>query len=867
MQFGGVLMDSQIKTGFFVCSHTGDDVLGEGSVEKPFKSIYKVKDVIREQISMGMDSDIMIYLRAGEFFINDPLVFDENDSGREGYKIYYKNFNEEKVVLTGGSSITSWKKYNKDIYVAKVEENRDFNMLYEAGKRATMARYPKMLEGKYPKEKFNLVKKTIHENKFRSLGFEEGDIPYIKNIENLQIYLWPGEEEGFCWHQNTMKVIELDYKDNTIIWNEDTGFGMGRNCRYFIQGALELLNEPGEFYLDRKNSFLYYWPFDEQNLKNGSIVIPKVDSILMVKGSSRETNASNLVFDGLTIRYSNIMDWHTYLTHGYGLVYLENANNISIVNCDINNSGWHGIQLFKYVHDNLIKGNYIHNIGHTGIQLEDLPRGGLGPYINKATTVVDNYITTVGELVGHASCMELVDSGDNLVAHNKMEYSPRYSIGMSSMSPEQLIGKVGYDGRVVNKENVKEYQHTRNNVIEYNDMSKANLDTQDTGIIETWCPGLGNIFHNNALHDSEIHFSFGTGLYLDDIADNFKVTNNVIFNLQKEGKGILGCAICAKGIGNEISNNIIADNNIAQKGGAIGTTDMSRKRENYDLRLSRNIFFNTGSCAYVFSNWDEDRYSECDFNVFYQQGEICGVRGAEGIPDFIEMKEWRVLQNRKFDGYSIEKDPKFMDAVNFDYRLRYDSPAHEVGFNEIDFEAIGLSDDFKLGDNTDELDKIFVKSKISEFRSAINISTQNNKEYALMISGRTKKGYHLSSLEEYEITFQSDHENVVIVDNRGRLTATGEGVAKINITASKGRKSKSTFLFVIVDDVFDRIEYKLPNLNMVPQEKMLIKAIGRTKYGQYIKLDGLISFSSSDDNIIIKKGIFLLLIRAEVKLL
>ena len=44
-------------------------------------------------------------------------------------------------------------------------------------------------------------------------------------------------------------------------------------------------------------------------------------------------------------------------------------------------------------------------------------------------------------------------------------------------------------------------------------------------------------------------------------------------------------------------------------------------------------------------------------------------------------------------------DPKFVDRQNHDYRLKPDSPALALGFQEIDTSQIGLKEDFPYKEN------------------------------------------------------------------------------------------------------------------------------------------------------------------------
>jgi hypothetical protein len=67
----------------------------------------------------------------------------------------------------------------------------------------------------------------------------------------------------------------------------------------------------------------------------------------------------------------------------------------------------------------------------------------------------------------------------------------------------------------------------------------------------------------------------------------------------------------------------------------------------------------------------------------------------------------RAAHRRKYDQHSAIADPKFVNAVDGDFRLGPDSPAYALGFEDIDYAAIGLRSDFPFADPADPLDRVF----------------------------------------------------------------------------------------------------------------------------------------------------------------
>ncbi len=94
---------------------------------------------------------------------------------------------------------------------------------------------------------------------------------------------------------------------------------------------------------------------------------------------------------------------------------------------------------------------------------------------------------------------------------------------------------------------------------------------------------------------------------------------------------------------------------------------------------------------YEFNNWDPQRFAVADKNLFFKHGDQLV---AQNIPGEDTYANWVTVENNKYDQNSIIADPMFVDAENHDYRLKPESPAFKLGFQQIDIESIGLKDDF-----------------------------------------------------------------------------------------------------------------------------------------------------------------------------
>ncbi|MFC2099048.1 right-handed parallel beta-helix repeat-containing protein, partial [Bacteroidota bacterium] len=83
----------------YYISPAGNDAWA-GNINKPFASIQKARDVIRE-VNKGGNS-VTVYLREGIYQLSGPIIFNPEDSGNESAPITYTAYAGENPVIMGG---------------------------------------------------------------------------------------------------------------------------------------------------------------------------------------------------------------------------------------------------------------------------------------------------------------------------------------------------------------------------------------------------------------------------------------------------------------------------------------------------------------------------------------------------------------------------------------------------------------------------------------------------------------------------------------------------------------------------------------------------------------------------------------------
>lgn len=753
----------------------------DGSMDAPFATIGRARDEVRKIIAEGMNGNITVYLRGGDYYVESSIDFDERDSGRNGFTVTYRNYPGEEPVIVGGKKITGWEPDSGNIYKAYV--GYEFYTMYANGKRATEARIPN--QGYF----FPAVSSNN-----TNIHYAEGQIPEpLDDLTNVRAFCMPGQAFTVT---TVSSVVDIDYVENIIKVDHSPYGGMtaGQNG-YYLTGSRSFLDMPGEYYYDRTSGYLYYWPEDSTTpIGEQEIIAPATKRILNLVGSDSTKLVENIIFDGLTIKCTDM--GRLYLsskTAGNGglerddcrdgTVFMENAVNITVRNCKILLSGLSAVVLNKYSQNNTIYGNLVEDFGYHGIYLVALGPNKAG-YINKNNLISNNLVRRGGQLILHGAGIEILMSGGNEVSYNRVSDMRRSGIALLG---DRYV--VDYIPEAIKYVNHWDYIYSRDNVIKYNEVTNVVTEANDSGAINLWGNGKNNIIENNWVHDTR-----GMAFYNDDMSDYTIFRNNVASN-------VTAFPFILKGMKVDCINNIVVTDN--------NTPYILSHAMGHIIReqvVNRNVFYSTKNPKIIqFNDFSEDRFSSFESNLYKNASDIYQFTGHPEVQDLNQWREWR---DKSYDQYSITADPLFVNQEEDDYRFMYNSPAYTLGIEDIDMQKAGLKPDFKFTDKYEDLDRIYIESDIAGIRANINLDASENSTAQLTVTGRTKTGF-FTDLEGYDIAYRSDDASVAKVSSTGFITAKGRGIAKITVDVSKnGALIKFKDVYVIVDDSIRDIQFK-----------------------------------------------------------
>lgn len=564
-----------------------------------------------------------VVLRGGTYFLPETLVFKAEDSG-----VTYTAAPNEKVVVSGGRRITGWA-VNGGLWTVKTDLR--FNQLFIDGKRRTRARTPN--EGG-----FFHVDGEITLDKPAKLKYREGDLrPEWAERGDVEVIALQK------WAEIRMPIRAIDASARVATLSGDCfKWIIENNARYWVENAPDLLDAPGEWYLDRKAGLLTYKPLPGEDPAKVEAIVPVMNQLVRIEG------AKNLRFERITFSHA---DW-SIGPKGFsdsqaaiefpGAIWAQGAVGCSLENCVVSHVGGYGIDFGRGCRDNRIVRCEVTDIGAGGIRIGETTLRKDEADRTSGNVVTDCHIHDLGVCFPAGVAVWVGHSSRNTFAHNHIHdtYYSGFSIGWSW----------GYGP-----------SGAQENVIEYNDVHHIGRSMlADMGGIYTLGTCTGTVIRNNVFHDIWSSTYGGWAIYFDEGSTGVVAENNLAYRCKSNGFHQ------HYGKDNTLRNNIFALSQEAQ----IART---RKEDHFTLRFERNIvYWKEGKL--LSGNWDGDQF-RWEKNLFWNPA------GTKGLPE-----AWK---EKGLDKDSLVADPLFVDPDKGDFTLKADSPALKLGFVPIDVSKVG----------------------------------------------------------------------------------------------------------------------------------------------------------------------------------
>lgn len=502
-----------------------------GTKAKPVASLQAAQRAARTYLKESLKEPVNVIIGGGTYYLTEPLSLTPEDSGTAEFPVTWCPAKDAKVTISGGLPITgTWKKSGKKniwhVDIPAVKNGWNFRQLFVEGKRAVRARFPNASE---------------HNPFLYATG---GGIDHAKIDPRLVKPGWAGPDTQinvvaqwkFFNQWNTVTAVAPKTGRIDIADSERHGKIIKGNW-FWIEGVKEELDQPGEWYLDRNESRLYYMPEPGVNPNSLKFVAPRHNVIVYAKGDvEKQTHVEYVNFKGLRFGHTTFTLGHIEArVHTDAAIRLDNAKNCRIENCHFENIGGYALWLHLDSRGNIFDKNTVLQSGGGGV----LMTGSRLSYMD------DSKLFTPGKVAATVAPI-LNRITRNTVKHcGKIRY---YGGGVHldsrpasmAMAPGNYIAHNYFTD--LSRNGIFAFRNQGGNIVEYNHIHDAMQTTIDGACIHFATMNhlnAPNYILNNWLYDiwgynqnpaGKPKRHLANGVFLDWDTSNTTVKDNYVYN-------------------------------------------------------------------------------------------------------------------------------------------------------------------------------------------------------------------------------------------------------------------------------------------------------------------------------------------------
>lgn len=314
-----------------------------GTKEAPFNTLNRAIKQAREWRRLNrpeVAGGIYIRLEEGVYAQRNSLFLRPEDSGTPDSPTVICAVDGAHPVISGGVAVTGWKrgcnhpaipeKLRQKIWSAEAPlignrrvETRQ--MWVNGHKVQRAAQFPdggleRMID-------FNPEEQTITIPVSQSVNPER-----LQNAGQLEMIVHQR------WAIAILRVKSIDAKDGQAVvrfhepeshlefahpWPQPVIGGEKGNSSFCLTNALELLDQPGEWFQEYPSGTIYYYPQADENMETAEVIIPALETLVTIDGTLSRP-VKHIQFNGITFAHTSWMrpsyQGHVTLQGGFPLL-------------------------------------------------------------------------------------------------------------------------------------------------------------------------------------------------------------------------------------------------------------------------------------------------------------------------------------------------------------------------------------------------------------------------------------------------------------------------------------------------------------------------------------------------------------------
>jgi hypothetical protein len=402
-----------------------------GTKDQPKASLHAALRQAREMRRLhdpAVKGGIRIIVQGGTYQLQESIFIRPEDAGTTESPLYIEAATGEQPVISGGVNINGWKKLSAvvpglpaaakgKVWVTDApvigDAILDFRQLYVNGNKAMRAR---------DRDADSMNRILSWDRKTEQCWIPLPKASSLANAAGLEmvIHQWwaiavlrirkmevQGDSARLSFYQPESRV-QSEHPWPAPWISKQTG-----NSAFYLTNAIQLLNTPGEWFLEKQQRKLYYWPLPNEDMTKAAVIAPYLETLLKVEGTPENTVA-NIHIKGISFQHSTWLrpsqQGHVplqagmYMLDAYKLkvpgtpdkaglenqawigrqpaaVQLAHVSNTSFDNCRFTHLGATGIDYIKETDKDSITGCLFTDISGTAIQAGTFSEGSFETHL------------------------------------------------------------------------------------------------------------------------------------------------------------------------------------------------------------------------------------------------------------------------------------------------------------------------------------------------------------------------------------------------------------------------------------------------------------------------------------------------------
>lgn len=391
----------------FWVSTDGNDA-NPGTEQEPFLTLQRARDAVRALPPLAFkDQDVYVYIKEGTYRLQAPLVLNSEDSGHYGHDVVYSAAPDEDPIISGAIQVnTPWTLYDAGLGIYRTQIGAYASrQLYVNGNRATRAKTTSYPPGFLPKWTNGGIEWT-----FTALNPPAWNNPLAwqnpQEIEAVILTQWKMMRVPLSAIGANLITMQQPAWDNANVYFDISTNEPGEWSFFqatWFENALAFLTEPGQWYLDNSDNYLYYIPLPGEDIFTADVELPILETLIEGQGTLNQP-VHNIRFEGLTFSYATWLGpngSNGYVSDQSGQLLLGSAHTANYIGHDQSVVPTPANLPFIFSNAITFYGNIFQHLGAVGLQFG---------YGSKNNTIDSNLFTDISSSAIEIGGVTAIDS-------------------------------------------------------------------------------------------------------------------------------------------------------------------------------------------------------------------------------------------------------------------------------------------------------------------------------------------------------------------------------------------------------------------------------------------------------------------------